>query len=191
MNVRFRKIYIDTDISIPMEKIPRGILKYLILKLLDEKPDTGYGIISRIEEKTGFWKPSTGSIYPLLENLTDKGLIKKSEIGGRAVYKLTEKGKRALKEIYKVKVETLEKIRNAHIVLAKIFDDPDLFMVAKRVDEKIKRSSIPIFALIPRDLIEILEKLHKSNVDKSKVLAILEDAKSRLEALLKEETKHD
>ena len=191
MNVRFRKIYIDTDISIPMEKIPRGILKYLILKLLDEKPDTGYGIISRIEKRTGFWKPSTGSIYPLLENLTDKGLIKKSEIGGRAVYKLTEKGKRALKEIYKVKVETLEKIRNAHIVLAKIFDDPDLLIVARRIDEKIKRGSIPIFALIPRDLIEILEKLYKSNVDKSKVLVILEDAKSRLEALLEEETKHD
>ncbi len=174
-----------------MEKIPRGILKYLILKLLDEQPDTGYGIISRIEKKTGFWKPSTGSIYPLLENLVDKGLIERSESGGKFVYRLTEKGRQALEEVYKVKVETLEKIRNAHIVLAKIFDDPDLLLVAKRIDEKIKKGGIPIFALIPRDLIEVLEKLHKSNVDKNDVLAILEDAKRRLEALLREADKYE
>lgn len=174
-----------------MEKIPRGILKYLILKLLDEKPDTGYGIISRIEKKTGFWKPSTGSIYPLLENLVDKGLIERCESCGRSVYRLTEKGKKVLEEIYRVKEETLEKIRNTHIVLAKIFDDPDLFLVAKKIDEKIKKGDIPIFALIPRDLIEVLEKLHRSNVDKNDVLAILEDAKRRLEALLKEADRYD
>ncbi len=173
-----------------MEKIPRGVLKYLILKLLDEKPDTGYGIISRIEKKTGFWKPSTGSIYPLLENLTNNGLIEKIECGSRSIYRLTDKGRQALEEINRVKMEMLEKIRNAHIVLAKIFDDPDLLMVARRIDEKIKRG-IPIFALIPRDLIDVLEKLHESNVDKNTVLAILEDTKRRLETLLKEADKYE
>ncbi len=168
-----------------MEKIPRGVLKYLILKLLDEKPDTGYGIIVRIREKTGFWKPSTGSIYPLLDGLVTNGFVEKCELDNRCVYRLTEKGKEALKETSKIKMELLEKIKNAHIVLAKIFDDPDLMMVAERIDDKIKRG-IPICALIPRDFIDTLEKLYRSNVDRDAVLAILEETRRKLEDLLRE-----
>jgi DNA-binding PadR family transcriptional regulator len=32
----------------------------------------GMGLIKEIENKTGFWKPSPGSIYPLMEDLLEK-----------------------------------------------------------------------------------------------------------------------
>jgi len=168
-----------------MEKIPRGYLKYLIIKLLNEKPDTGYGIINRIERETGFWKPSTGSIYPLLENLLNRNLVEKWECEGRTVYRLTESGKVTLEKVNRMRVEILEKIRNTHVVFARILDDSDLLLVAERIDEKIKNGS-PIFALIPTDLLAVLKKLSRSEVDKKEVSKILEDAKKRLEKLLKE-----
>jgi len=39
----------------------------------------------------GLWKPSPGSIYPLLEQLSDEGLIRKREDGR---YVLTNEGKK-------------------------------------------------------------------------------------------------
>jgi DNA-binding PadR family transcriptional regulator len=38
----------------------------------------------------GWWRPSPGSVYPLLETMTKEGLLNKGEDGR---YELTEKGK--------------------------------------------------------------------------------------------------
>ncbi|MBS7627233.1 PadR family transcriptional regulator, partial [Candidatus Bathyarchaeota archaeon] len=47
--------------------VPKGFLRYKVLKLLKEKPMAGSEIMGVIEEQTGgYWRPSPGSIYPLL-----------------------------------------------------------------------------------------------------------------------------
>ena len=46
--------------------VPRGLLKFLVLKMINEKPMSGVEIVEEIEKQTGSWKPSSGSIYPLL-----------------------------------------------------------------------------------------------------------------------------
>ena len=44
--------------------VPRGLLRFLVLKMLSEKPMSGTEIAKQIEEQTGGrWKPSPGSIY--------------------------------------------------------------------------------------------------------------------------------
>ena len=54
--------------------LPRGLLRFLVLNMLREKPLSGTEIVEKIEEQTeGNWKPSPGSIYPLLSWLSDKG----------------------------------------------------------------------------------------------------------------------
>ena len=72
-----------------------------MLNLLSEKPMSGAEIIRAIEENTEMrWKPSPGSVYPLLSWLLDSGYTRElpdSEAGVRR-YELTDAGKKFLEE---------------------------------------------------------------------------------------------
>lgn len=57
--------------------VPKGFIRYQVLESLGENPMSGSEIIDEIESKTnGRWKPSPGSIYPLLAWLQDNGHVK-------------------------------------------------------------------------------------------------------------------
>jgi len=76
--------------------IPKGFLRQYVIKLLSEKPMSGSEIIEEIWKRTGgLWKPSPGSIYPLLAWLRDKGFIEEVPTKEKGVkrYSLTEKGR--------------------------------------------------------------------------------------------------
>lgn len=91
-----------------MAMVPKGFLRYQVLKLLNEKPMSGSEIMSEIEKQTnGHWKPSPGSIYPLLAWLQDKGYIKEAaeQEPGTKRYTLTEQGKAFLEEHIKTRQE--------------------------------------------------------------------------------------
>ena len=61
------------------EGVPRGLLRFLVLKFLSEKPMSGAEIVNKIEHETGGkWKPSPGSIYPLLAGLQERGFTQES-----------------------------------------------------------------------------------------------------------------
>jgi DNA-binding PadR family transcriptional regulator len=69
-------------------------LRYWILPLLARGPKNGAEIMNSIEELTqGWWRPSPGSIYPLLEGLEQEGLVKKGPDGK---YTLSEKSRSEL-----------------------------------------------------------------------------------------------
>ncbi|GAA4622355.1 PadR family transcriptional regulator [Cellulomonas oligotrophica] len=54
----------------------RGDVRAAILALLADGPSNGYGLIKGIAERTGgVWRPSPGSVYPTLQQLTDEGLV--------------------------------------------------------------------------------------------------------------------
>lgn len=77
----------------------RGDVRTAILLLLAEEPRNGYGLMQEIEERTGgAWKPSPGSVYPLLAQLEDEGLLKADESDGRKVLVLTDEGEVAIAE---------------------------------------------------------------------------------------------
>jgi DNA-binding PadR family transcriptional regulator len=80
--------------------VPRGLLRFLVLKMLNQRPMSGAEIVAEIEKQTGSWKPSPGSIYPLLAWLLKKGLTKESpkdELGFKR-YSFTEEGKKFLEK---------------------------------------------------------------------------------------------
>lgn len=68
-------------------------LRGQILSALDSAELTGFEIINSIAESGP--KPSGSAVYPLLEQLTDEGLLKASIKKDRKVYSLTETGKLA------------------------------------------------------------------------------------------------
>jgi DNA-binding PadR family transcriptional regulator len=64
-------------------------LRMVIVRMLAGSPKNGVELMGEIEKMTqGWWRPSPGSIYPVLEQLKDEGLIKKKDDGR---YELTEK----------------------------------------------------------------------------------------------------
>ena len=89
--------------SIGTDMMGRGFLRYWVLRLLSEGPRTGYALAKELESRVG-WRPSPGSLYPLLGSLAEQGLVEQSgEKPPR--WCLTEKGKEALAEMEKGKEE--------------------------------------------------------------------------------------
>lgn len=79
--------------------VRRGEIRPLILAALARKPMHGYEIIQELEaESGGRWRPSAGSVYPTLQQLSDEGLVTSEEIDGRRTYTLTDAGRSAAEE---------------------------------------------------------------------------------------------
>lgn len=71
----------------------RGDVRAAVLLLLAEQPMHGYQIIGELAERSGgAWRPSPGSVYPLLQMLADEGLVRAEDADGRKVFHLTEVG---------------------------------------------------------------------------------------------------
>jgi DNA-binding PadR family transcriptional regulator len=76
--------------------VPRGLLRFLVLNMLSKQPMSGVEIVEVIGKETGGrWIPSSGSVYPLLASLHEKGFTNEmpSEEPGIKRYSLTAKGK--------------------------------------------------------------------------------------------------
>jgi DNA-binding PadR family transcriptional regulator len=78
----------------------QGDLRWVILKLIAEKPSHGYEIIKAIEDRLGgAYAPSPGTVYPTLTLLEELGYIAIAETDGpRKLYTVTEAGLAALEE---------------------------------------------------------------------------------------------
>lgn len=77
-----------------------GDLKFVVLRLLEEKPRHGYEIIKELEGRfAGAYSPSPGTVYPTLSLLEDLGYARaRVEEGSRKVYEITEEGRAYLAE---------------------------------------------------------------------------------------------
>ena len=58
--------------------VPKGFLRHITLQLLRQTPMSGSEIMDQLQEYTD-WRPSPGSVYPLLSMLQDEGLIRPHE----------------------------------------------------------------------------------------------------------------
>ncbi len=94
--------------------VPKGFLRFYILKLLSKKPMSGSEIMQEIENMSrGHWRPSPGSVYPLMSWLQEKGYIVEvsTEEAGLKRYTLKDKGKIFLDEHIKRREEIQERFR--------------------------------------------------------------------------------
>jgi DNA-binding PadR family transcriptional regulator len=98
----------------------QGDLKYVILRLLAEKPRHGYDIIKDLEERFGgSYAPSPGTVYPTLTMLEDLGFARaRDEEGGKKIYEITDEGRKHLAEHSDTVDDIFEKIsRFVHDIL--------------------------------------------------------------------------
>jgi len=77
----------------------RGLLDYLILRLLKDKPMHGYGVLCAIRDRYGYY-PAPSNIYPILSSFEKKNYVEsKLEVQNgkpRRVYNLTSEGETIL-----------------------------------------------------------------------------------------------
>jgi DNA-binding PadR family transcriptional regulator len=81
--------------------VPKGLLRFYVFKLLKDKPMSGSEIMEEVKKQTGGqWKPSPGSVYPLLTWLRENGYAEElpREVTGIKRYVLTEKGAKFFEE---------------------------------------------------------------------------------------------
>jgi DNA-binding PadR family transcriptional regulator len=94
----------------PIDEVVRGPIKSktvfpaLILHLIEQRPDHGYGLMQRIEELCGdLVAVNTNKIYPLLRRLEERGFVSASwdhpTKRSRRVYAITPQGEERLKRI--------------------------------------------------------------------------------------------
>ncbi len=77
----------------------RGDLKYVILRLLRDRPMHGYDVMRALEEESGgCYRASAGSVYPTLQMLEDQGFVRGEERDGKKVYTITDAGREHLEE---------------------------------------------------------------------------------------------
>ncbi|MEV6350038.1 PadR family transcriptional regulator [Actinoplanes sp. NPDC051851] len=80
-------------------RMRRGMVPDLVLTALLDGPAHGYELMDRLEQFSGgSWRPSPGSIYPLLQMFQDTGLVQSSETDGRRVFALTDAGRERASE---------------------------------------------------------------------------------------------
>lgn len=91
-----------------------GEVKYVILRLIKEKPRHGYEIIKALEEKlSGCYTPSAGTVYPTLQLLEDQGYVKVVETEGKKVYHITPEGEQFLAENQNTLDDILDRVKEA------------------------------------------------------------------------------
>jgi DNA-binding PadR family transcriptional regulator len=80
------------------ERLLRGHLHMIILEIIKDRPRHGYDVIKAIEEKFyGFYSPSAGSVYPILQQLEDQDFVTSAEESGKKIYAITKAGKQEVK----------------------------------------------------------------------------------------------
>lgn len=167
-----------------MACVPKGLLRYLILEKLSEKPMSGSEIMDRIEEESrGAWRPSPGSIYPLLTWLHEKGLIKplpKDESGVKR-YELTEEGRRLLEEGSKIREKMVERMALFPLMIPPSY--PSFIGSPPTGVEELHMPIRRLFAAFREFMILSREKTSKDDI--MEVSRILEEAAGKIEAINK------
>jgi len=120
----------------------RGFLKVVVLKELSDSPKTGYALMKCIGEKLGS-KPSSGSMYPLLEMLKKEGLVVIKD----EAYILTASGKKILGSLEKKREECISHmIEGAKMVSALTGEDTS---TCETFVQELRKGNIPFKEVQP------------------------------------------
>jgi DNA-binding PadR family transcriptional regulator len=161
--------------------VPKGFIRYHVLEALSQKPMSGSELMDEIEKHTGgFWKPSPGSIYPLLSWLQDNGYIKELPVeNGLKRYELTGSGKTLLDEQKQIR----KKFREEVGFLPAPFFDSFLMKIppekTAEIRKSIKRLALSFFQLGST----LQEKFSEQALDEA--LSVVDEAARKFEEINK------
>ena len=106
----------------------KGLLKMSMLKIISEDKATGYQIIKKVNELTGE-KPSSGSVYPILKSMVNKGWITGRNLNEKIIYEITETGKKVVEAHGSMKQYYEQKISGSITLARGTFNDLHVALV--------------------------------------------------------------
>ena len=130
-------------------KLPSEVLRYQVLFICREQPSYGYEVVSSIEEYSeGYWKPSSGTVYPLIDRLKEEGLLREldqNEVEKRGLegedrkyFAITNKGEEEIQEVLDNLDDHKEHFENLILgylnIYAKIFGENNLEQLIDEVE---------------------------------------------------------
>jgi DNA-binding PadR family transcriptional regulator len=132
----------------------------------------GYEIMKQIKSSTKYWKPTTGAVYPTLDGLRRKGLIRIEEKGERSqkVYALTAKGEALAMQISEGMRRRLRDQTSRRAMDSLMWPDED-----EKIRDAFERLNLEVF-----DFRECLRKSCKDNRSVSKAMKRIDDMISEL-----------
>jgi DNA-binding PadR family transcriptional regulator len=168
-----------------MAFVPRGFIRYYVLRLLNEKPMSGSEIIQYVEEKSGGrWRPSPGSVYPLLAWLQENKYVREvpAEEPGIKRYTLTDEGKKFLEEHEKRRAKMEERFKS--FGPGSFFEPP--WLNAPEGIRAVVKADIELH----NTLWKLRHTVAKENIEEtaSKVVEILKEATQKIEELTEKRT---
>lgn len=148
--------------------IPKGILRHVVMLLLNQRPMSGSELMEEIEEYTD-WKPSPGSIYPLLAQLQEEKIIQPHSNGDLNLkrFNLTKKGTKLLEDI----MYHDEHYRSRQRSMRKIY-----WMLHHEMSEELYSR----FASIIEKIEEINKKAKSNSEISTRLVEILDDISKKL-----------
>jgi DNA-binding PadR family transcriptional regulator len=159
--------------------VPKGFLRYHVLEALNQKQMSGSELMDEIQKHTGgTWKPSPGSIYPLLAWLQDNAYIKEMPTeNGLKRYELTASGKELLDEQTKLR----EKFTQDSGFLASPFFDRFFSNIPQEKTNQVRTSMKRLFV----STIKLAKTLRETYSEKEleEALKVLDEASSKLEQI--------
>jgi DNA-binding PadR family transcriptional regulator len=138
----------------------KGLLKMSMLKIISENKATGYEIIKKVNELTGE-KPSTGSIYPLLKSMENKGWITGTTVNGKTTYEITTSGKEVVQAHGSMKDYYVQKISGSISLAHGTFDDLHVALIdnSTLVNPVVSKvSSLLAHGIAPEKINKVLSK---------------------------------
>ncbi len=158
---------------------PEGFLKICILNSLKERPMHGYELMKLLESHG--WKPSPGSIYPVLNSLKKKKLISLRAEGNKKIYSITRSGVCVIRNIDNHREHIIRDMKRTARVVSGFLGNE--FAVDTKKINRIKNHpdvALPMMR-VARKIILCVEK--KSNV--AEVKRILHKTERQIDNLLK------
>jgi DNA-binding PadR family transcriptional regulator len=162
----------------------KGHLRLLVLNALSKESLNGYKLMAVLAENIGK-KPSSGSIYPLLELLHKEGLVSVKTLKRSKIYSLTNKGQTTVKEHAKhsechTKFNQTMKMFHSMMSskeLAMAKEALEILMSDKKKAMTFKNEMLPL----KMELIRLIKNYDKANVTPAKKILI--EATNKLKKL--------
>jgi DNA-binding PadR family transcriptional regulator len=176
-----------------LKESQKGYMRIALLILLSKKPCHGYEMMKQVKDRTeGFWKPTAGGVYPILQSLEKAGYIKGKwgpQKRKRKIYHLTESGKLILDRALLKHSQIAESMNSLFEEYARAVLDLDPKAVT------IPRMPNPFSIFLeeePKSRLEALEMKRKRIQHMIKMLQNeLQTIDERLVALNKQKQKHE
>lgn len=168
-----------------------GFISALILLVLQKGPSYGYKIGKEIESRTlGIWEPPSSTMYTVLKNLLEKGLIQfiEEQKGGRTrkVYQITPKGEAVLKMMLEKQRVIEDSIKT---FITAMLDNEETFVSQKF--QKFNPITLILARLDEKSNNEKLQFLELQKLRISHEIKRLNRQKQRIEEIIKQLSKNE